>query len=111
PDLRWWSLWSSSLRLAERLGAANDFHDLSGDGVLTGAVHHAGQGADKFIGIFGRRGHGPLLCGEEGGRAFQEGGEDLGFGRPGGQLRQEGLHIRLEFGVAGGTGGSRGRRV
>ena len=54
-----------SLRLAERLGAADDFHDLGGDGVLTGAVHDSGQGADQLVRVVGRGRHGPLLGGEE----------------------------------------------
>ena len=75
-------IWSSSLRLAERFGSANNLHDLGGDGVLTGAVHDAGQGADQFVRVLGGGRHGPLLSGEERGRPFEQGGEDLGLERP-----------------------------
>src|SRR3984957_6425631 len=91
---------SSSLRLAERLGSADDLHDLGGDGVLTGAVPDAGQGADELVRVLGGGGHGALLGGEERGRPLQQGGEDLRLERPGGQLLQQLLGLRLELGVA-----------
>src|SRR5580700_3323888 len=90
---------SSSLRLAERLGPADDLHDLGGDGVLTGAVHDAGQGADELVRVLGGGGHGALLGGEERGRPLQQGGEDLRLQCPGGQLLQQLLGLRLELGV------------
>src|SRR3984957_16342894 len=91
---------SSSLRLAERLGSADDLHDLGGDGVLTGAVHDAGQGADELVRVLGGGGHGALLGGEERGRTLEQGGEDLRLQRPRGQLLQELRGLRLELGVA-----------
>src|ERR1700735_1767017 len=77
---------SSSLRLAERLGPADDLHDLGGDGVLTGAVHDAGQGADELVRVLGGGRHGALLGGEECGCTLQQGGGDLRLQRAGRQL-------------------------
>src|SRR5271167_704963 len=91
---------SSSLRLAERLGPADDLHDLGGDGVLTGAVHVAGQGADQLVRVLGGSGHGALLGGEKRCRALEQRSEDLRLQGPGGQLLQELGGLRLELGVA-----------
>src|SRR5580700_11196325 len=90
---------SSSLRLAERFGPADDLHDLGGDGILTGAVHHARQGADELVRVVGGRCHGALLGREEGGGTFEEGGEDLRLEGPGGQPEQQLRGLGLELGV------------
>src|SRR5438067_7154933 len=40
--------------LAQGLGPADDFHDLGGDRVLAGAVHHTGEVLDEVFGVVGR---------------------------------------------------------
>ena len=40
--------------------AADDLHDLGGDGVLAGTVHHPRERLDQLVGIVGGRRHGPL---------------------------------------------------
>src|SRR3954451_3183802 len=45
---------------AQGLGPTDDLHDLGGDRVLTGAVHHAGEVHDQVVGIVGGGLHGPL---------------------------------------------------
>src|SRR5580692_3714111 len=91
---------SSSLRMAERLGSADDLHDLGRDGVLTGAVHDAGQRADELVRVLGGGRHGPLLRGEERRRAFEQRGEDLRLQGPRGQFDEQLRRLRLELGVA-----------
>ena len=68
------------------LGAADDLHDLGGDGVLAGPVHDPRVLLDQLAGVLGGRGHGPLAGGDLGGRGLEQGGEDLGLGRPRGQV-------------------------
>ena len=38
---------------AERLGAADDLHDLGGDRVLAGPVHDAAEVLDELLGVVG----------------------------------------------------------
>src|SRR4051812_15067701 len=45
---------------AQRLGAADDLHDLGGDLLLAGPVHHPGEALDEVVGVVGRGLHGPL---------------------------------------------------
>ena len=45
---------------AERLGAADDLHDLGRDGVLAGPVHDPAERLDQLLGVVGRRLHRPL---------------------------------------------------
>src|SRR5271169_3440866 len=49
-----------SLSGAERFGAAHDFHDLGGDGVLAGPVHDPRQGLAEVVGVVRRGRHGAL---------------------------------------------------
>src|ERR1700722_7631544 len=94
---------SSSLRVAERLGPADDFHDLCRDRVLAGAVHDATQRSDELVRVVRRGGHRPLLRGEERGRRLEQRREDLGLDGARGQIRQQLLGVRLELGVAPGA--------
>src|SRR5918994_1843397 len=50
---------------AHGLGAADDLHDLGGDGVLAGPVHGPRVAGDEVVGVVGGRLHGPLLGSEE----------------------------------------------
>src|SRR6478672_10538133 len=47
------------LSLAEGLGAGHDLHDLGGDCVLAGAVHHPAQAGDQVGGVVGGGLHRP----------------------------------------------------
>src|SRR5688572_29872963 len=64
---------AAGLALAEGLGPADDLHDLGGDGVLAGPVHHAAELGDQLFGVVGGGLHGPLLGGEERGGALEQG--------------------------------------
>ena len=59
----------------EGLGAADDLHDLGGDGVLAGPVHDAGELGLEVFGVVGGRLHGPLAGGVLGGRRVEQGRE------------------------------------
>src|SRR5271165_5024483 len=65
--------------LAQGLCAADDLHDLGGDGVLACPVHDAGQGLRQIVGVVGGGGHGPLAGSVLTGRRFEQGAEDLSF--------------------------------
>src|ERR671910_612389 len=64
---------------AHGLGAADDLHDLGGDGVLAGPVHGPRVAGDQVVGVVGGRLHGPLLGGEERSGAVQQGGVEAGL--------------------------------
>src|SRR5438270_11367066 len=65
--------------LAQGLGAADDLHDLGGDGILAGPVHDAAEGLDQLVGVVGGRLHGSLTGGLLGRRGLEHGGEHLGL--------------------------------
>src|SRR6478735_9827619 len=50
-------IFLAALVRAQGLGAADDLHDLGGDGVLAGPVEHAGEGDGEVVGVVGRRLH------------------------------------------------------
>src|SRR4051794_11699456 len=52
----------------ERLGAADDLHDLGGDGVLASTVHDAAEVLDQFLGVVGGALHRSLTEGVFAGR-------------------------------------------
>src|ERR1700677_1423322 len=88
-----------SLSRAERFGAAHDFHNFSGDRVLSGSVHNTRQRLAELVGAIGRGRHGPLLSRVKGGRPFEQGGEDLALNGLGHQLHQQLLDLGLKLGV------------
>ena len=94
--------WRSRLRrrCGQRLGAADDLHDLGGDGVLAGPVHDAREAADELLGVVGGRLHGPLAGGVLGGGGVEQGGVDAGLDVAGQQRLEDGAGRRLEL-VAG----------
>ena len=67
------------LARAERLGAADDLHDLGGDRVLAGTVHGDAEVLDQLVGVVGGRLHRPLAEGVLGGRGVEQGGVDAGL--------------------------------
>src|SRR5579884_3822850 len=62
--------------LTQRLGAADDLHDLGGDGVLAGPVHDPAQPGDQIVRVVGGRLHGPLTGGLLRRRRLEQGGQD-----------------------------------
>src|SRR5262245_37729894 len=48
---------------AQRFCATDDLHDLGGDRVLTGAVHHTSEPANELLRVVGRGFHCSLACG------------------------------------------------
>src|ERR1017187_5176949 len=82
------------------LGAADDLHDLGGDGVLASPVHDPRVLLDQFLGVVGGGGHRPLPSGELRCRGFEKGDEDGGLGRPRCQRLEELGGVGLEFGVS-----------
>src|SRR5437763_10440167 len=72
-------------RLAQRLRPTDDLHDLGGDGVLSGSVHHAAQAGDEVFGVVGRGLHGALAGSVLGGRRIEQGGEGARLGVAGKQ--------------------------
>src|SRR4029450_13689854 len=88
------------------LGAADDLHDLGGDGVLAGPVHGPAVLDDQVLGIVGGRLHRPLLGGEERGRALEEGGVQPRLGVARQQALEDlggvGLELVVALGPVGG---------
>ena len=81
--------------LTQGLGAADYFHDLGGDRVLTGTVHLAAQGLDQVVCVVRGRLHGSLLghvkrCGR-----FKQGQVHLGL-EP---SRQQAVQYLVGFGL------------
>src|SRR2546430_6686775 len=62
--------------VAEGLGATDDLGDLGGDGVLSGAVHHAREAHSELVGVVARGLHRPLTGRMLGRRRVEQGGED-----------------------------------
>src|ERR1700722_5626902 len=87
-------------RLTQCLGATDDLHDLGGDGVLTGPVHHPGQGLDQVVGVVGGGRHGPLTGRVLAGRGLEQRPEDGRFHVARHQVDQQLGRFGLEFGVA-----------
>ncbi len=95
--------WTSAscLAAAERLGAADDLHDLGGDRVLAGTVHDAGEVLDQFLGVVGGALHRPLLDGVLAGRGVQQRGVDAGLDVARQQRVEDRARVGLELVVAG----------
>src|SRR5579875_3904040 len=94
---RRWSRRLPLVFLAERLGAADDLHDLGGDGVLAGAVHHPAKRLDQLLGVVGRRLHRPLAGGVLGGGRLEHRREHLGLQPAGKQAGQYLRRLRFEL--------------
>ena len=74
---------------AQRLGAADDLHDLGGDGVLAGPVHDAAERGLELFGVVGGGLHGPLAGGVLRGRGVEEGRVDAALDVAGQQLVED----------------------
>src|SRR5579875_554773 len=90
---------------AQGLGAADDLHDLGGDGILPGPVHDPGQAGHELVGVVGGRLHGPLAGRVLGRRGGEEGGQQLAL-QPAGQqpveqLRRFGLVLVVDDELVG----------
>ena len=98
----------ASVAGAEGLGAADDLHDLGGDGVLAGAVHDPAERLDQLFGVVGGRLHRPLAEGVLGRRGVEQGGVDAGLDVARQQRLEDRRRVGLELVVAGGlVGGTR----
>ena len=93
---------------AERLGAADDLHDLGRDRVLAGPVHDPAERLDQLLGVVGGRLHRPLAEGVLGRRGVEQGGVDAGLDVARQQRVEDRRRVGLELVVAAGPSGVAG---